>query len=221
MNNEKEYDMRDVYLGCECMGLDHVTHLIYWPPKDEDDDNELFFTVAAKNYRDKIFPYLSISPYDFKEYLRYHFFNRFGVALAYLFNSHHVHKWGILSSSDFRQKDLPTLIEYLSWVAGDSEETVDENTTVWLRGHRFNLRMTIDRYDKDMPWELGWEIQFKQGKSLWRRLKNGWRYIWGLASDEVHTIVTEKEAKTMKAMAEWVKKKNEELTEDEQKESKS
>ena len=114
----KQDSHHDLYLGCECMSLDHVAHLMYFDPNKEEKgqiDDVIYFCVRARNYFDEICPPI-IYFYDkwaWDSYLRFNFFRRVGISLKYLFNKNYVRKGGILDCFDFKDTDLPVLDQFL------------------------------------------------------------------------------------------------------------
>ena len=123
--------MEELYLGCECMDLDHVALLVHFPPaedkkkndsglfllpEEDDDDNVIFFSVSVHNFFDAIVPPI-ISLFDtwaWRSFFHHSWFKRFWIAGRYIVDPLHLRKFGILDAFDFQNKDLDKMDAFLS-----------------------------------------------------------------------------------------------------------
>jgi len=222
-------DREELILGCDCMSLDHVSLMIYFPPKTEeeknDEDNVIYFTVKTRNYLNQIIPPLSIDPrnwsYDFKNYCRFHIFNRIPIAIRYIFNPSYTKKFGVLDCFDFQNKDLSKMREFLSQLTNEESEEIKfdkkslsnyagniiSNYLFYLDNERWGIRFIVWQLDKDMPFWLGWEIQFLPRKIL-GRIKYALKYIFGRVSNEQEFEINEETAKKIKGLITVVERLN-------------
>jgi len=220
--------MLEKYLGCECTCLNHIAVMSYFPPNDgekvDEEDNVIYFRVRAENNLDRIMPPFSINPcdwpYDFGDYFRFHILKRIPIAICYFFNPSYTKKHGILDCFDFKDKDLPEMKEFLSHLIdkGNKEITLDNHIEkiidqhiFYLYNERWRLGFTIWRIDTDLPWELGWEIQFIPRK-IFGRIKYALKYIFGKICIEQEFEINEEIAKKMKNLITVVERINNERT---------
>jgi len=207
-------DKEELILGCECMSLDHIAQMIYFPPKTEKEknnkeENVIYFTVKTRNYMDRIIFYPSLNPrywcYNFKEYCRFHILNRIPIAIHYLFNPSYTKEYGVLDCFDFQNKDLPIIKEFLSQLT--SEET--DCKKVELDNNRWRIKFTTGRLYENMPYWLNWEIQFLPLKIL-GRIRYALKYIFERQDGEQGFEIDKETAKKIKNLITAVENLNEE-----------
>ena len=123
------------YFGCECLSLDHIARMSYFPPEEGEEgeevieeDNVIYLTVKTRNYLNRILPPFSINPcnwpYDFGNYFRFHILRRIPIALCYIFNSSYIKDFGVLDCFDFQNKDLTKMKKFLSHLTDEEAENI-------------------------------------------------------------------------------------------------
>lgn len=215
----KEFSCHDLYLGCECTDLDHVAHLMYFDPTEEekgDIDDVIYFAIRAKSYHSEICPPIVYfyDKYSWGSFFRFHYFHRIGIAFRYILNKNYVRKGGILDCFDFRDKDLPVLDHFLSLIKNEIREDYTPSTCLfggigfqWLENDEFRLRFLGERLDEDMPYWLSWELQFKP-RGIFGRLWYAGRFLFGRHCNEQHFEIDEKAAPIVRSMIKWIQDKN-------------
>ena len=222
--NDKNDEIREIFLGCDCWCLNHIAHLIYMPPtereKAEGEEEVIYFIVKTENYYKAFLPPLHFySKTDWQYFFRFHFFNRIGIALRYILNPIYTAEQGVLDCFDFQEKDLPALDNFLSRLT-DSVPICISKPSYYMTNDRWRIIFDVWRLDGDFPWWLGWNIQFKRRRLLgriWYALK----YITGQHSDEQEFELTKREASALRTMIKWVNDKNKEKKESEKQEGKN
>lgn len=209
----KDIGEKDLLLGCECRCMNHISRFDYHIPttKEEEDDeyNVIYFTVTTENLFNSVVPPIRYC-YDLDEwmtYFRWHIFNRIGVAFNHIFNLHYAKKDGILNCFDFMNKDLPALHEFLTYLSKE-ETKVSFTSPVNIHNERLAIRFSSLQIIEQTPWGLGWEPQFIN-KGFWRKIKDGFKYIFGMFSDEQSFEITKKQAATLKGLITSILEKEE------------
>ena len=216
----------DKYFGCDCFCLNHISHFSYFPPKinEDEEDNIIYLTVKSDYLYRNIMP--PIDPRDLEYYFRFHILRRIPIALCHIFNKYYYRKHGVMDCFDFREEDLLEIKEFLSNLT--DEESVDvgeldkedmvnyiakiiDKYVFNLENDHLRLGFSIWRLDKDLPWYLGWDIQFRQ-KKIFKRFLQASKYIFGKVSDEQCFEINEESAKKIKGLITVVGKLNDERT---------
>ncbi len=224
--------MEELYLGCECMDLDHVVALGYFPPKkdeagnaiiEEDDPPVIYFHVTANNYFTRLLPSLRYfyEKYTWSEFYHYNWYQRWWLAGKYIFSSICTKKYGILDAFDFQVKDHDKLDAFLALISNDIDTDIDEKSELWLDDERWKIKFQPDRWVSKKheiiePWQVGWDIHFLE-RGFWGRIRWGFKYIFGRHYPEKEFEIFEKDAAKMRGMIKWVQeenKKNEEEMKD-------
>lgn len=214
--------LKEIYLGCECMDLDHIAHCVYFLPdeskkeeEEEEEDNVIYFGVKAKNYLTRIIPPIRYF-YDideWKSFFRFHFFRIIWNAIRYIHYPCYINKNGILDCFDFQNKDLPILDNFLSQLLENSYNC-QISTEYQMDNEDFQIRFTIDRWGDDGPYHLQWEFQFPP-RNLYGRIKHAFRYIFNRYCDQQEFEINDIGAAQIRGMInviEEVNKQNEEKT---------
>lgn len=215
----KKFSYHDLYLGCECTDLDHIAHLMYFDPSEEekgDEDDVIYFAIKARSYHSEICPPI-VYCYDkssWASYFRFHYFRRIGIALKYIFNKNYVRKGGILDCFDFRDKDLPVLDHFLSLIKDEVRKPHSSMFYLlgglgfeWLENNEFRLRFLGEQLDEDFPYWLSWELQFKP-RGFFGRIWYAGRFLFGRHCKEQHFEIDGEVAPIIRGIIEWVQKKN-------------
>jgi len=209
---------KEAYFGCECGCLNHVIRFNYYPPRtpeeEKSEENVIYFTVTAKNYFNRFFPYISIKyPLEiferdtWRDWRHFHFFHRFSIAFKHIINSYYAKKYGVLDCMDFQKKDLGLLYGFLRHLTKDINISRGLQQVVYLNNEKWELRFTIMPFDDYYLYRLGWEIQFIP-KNLCSRIKNAFKYIFGRNCDEQGFEINQKQASKLKGMITTIKKAN-------------
>ena len=145
---------------------------------------------------------------DFKSYFSFHILKRFKIALSYRFNRFYIRKYGILDCFDFQEKDLIPIKKFLYYLTKD-KNCENLKTIVYLQNKECQLRFTIWKLAEDLPYWLGWEIQFVSLK-IFGRIKYALKYLFGKVNDEQEFEINKKDAARLKGLITVVRKINEE-----------
>jgi hypothetical protein len=206
--------IEEKYFGCECMDLNHISRFGYFPPekgeKVDEDDNVIYFTVKTEYLFGRILPPFSLNPLDWKfdlgNYFHFHILKRIPVALGYIFNPHYYRKYGISDCFDFQEKDLPIIKEFLSKLS-EKETEEKSDSILWIDNERWLIRFSIQRIDKDFPYQLGWDIQFIS-RNLFGRIKYALKYLFGRVAEEQEFEIKPKHAEQLKGLISLVGRLN-------------
>lgn len=213
------------YFGCECFCLNHIAGFGYFPPeKDEkvdDEDNVIFLTIKTDYLYHNIIP--PLNPMDLGYYFRFHVLKRVPIALAYIFQTSYIRKNGIMNCFDFRSEDLPEIKEFLSNLS--SEEKVDKLGVLskiitdkeidvlkfhhTLENEKWLIEFNITQWHEDMPYEFGWELQFRP-RNLLGRISYALKYLFGKVDDEQYFEINKNDAKHLNGLIAVVIKANNE-----------
>jgi hypothetical protein len=205
----------ELILGCDCMDIQHITRLNYFPQEDgvvDDDDNVIYMTMPAYNF------YTSISPFycwgiDIPYFIRFNFLRRFYYAFLHIFNTQKLSlEWreGVMDGFDFRDSDLGKLYDYLNFLAGGVEGSEQGAFCKESDGKYFQVCFYVDRLipdEEDFPFVLGFSVMFKNG-NLWDRVKTACSYIFGTHSNEIGLSLNKKDVKALRSFITLVKKTN-------------
>ena len=210
MNNNNE---NKLLLGCECRCMNHIARFDYFIPtsKEEEDDeyNVIYFTVTTANLFSNIVPPIRYC-YDLSDwaaYLRWHIFRRVEIAFNHIFHLNYAKKDGILNCFDFMNEDLPALYEFLTHLSKE-EIKVSFTSPVNIHNERLTVKFAPFQIIEQTPWGLGWEPQFIN-KGFWRKIKDGFKYIFGMFSDEQSFEITKKQAAALKGLITSIVEKEE------------
>ena len=202
-----EDTVNEIYLGCECWCLNHVVHFMY-DNCDCDDEDVIYITVPAKNLFNRVYPSLASLCWDWDSYIRFNFLNRISIALKYLVNKNYVKEYGIFDCADFQNKDLASLDNFLNNL--DSKKTKNNlKSTIYIDNEEWRLRFAIGRIVPEMPYQLGWDIQFTP-RNFINRLKYSFKYIFGTQSEQQGFEINKEIASQLKGMIEVVNFANKE-----------
>ncbi len=209
--------LKELYIGCECMDLDHVAHLVYFPPteKEKEDGEEeiIFFRIKFKNYFNRFFPPIRYF-YDkssWEDYFYHNHFRKVIIGIKSIFDKEYVRMGGILSCFDFQNKDLSKLDIFLSQITEKIEEKdVDNQSLALLDNERWLVYFSIDKQfnDDKFPYQLGWDQQFVPFRNIFGRIKYALKYIFGKYNEEQEFEITKSEARKLRGMIKWVQDTN-------------
>lgn len=223
--------MKELYLGCECMDLDHVAHFMHFPPTEEerekiksrkfplpeedDDLNIIYLAVSAHNFFKTIIPPIRYF-YDlwaWQSFLYHNWFKRLWIAGRYIVDPFYQREFGILDAFDFQNKDLDKMDAFLSLISSD----IDDNSFsisegVWLDNDDWLLkiglyRLEFPKHDYVGLWQIAWEVQFKN-RGFFGRIHYAFKYIFGQHSPEKGFTIYEKDAAKIRGKIKWVQKTN-------------
>lgn len=215
--------MKELYLSCECMDLDHVALFIHFPPSEdgskcvmEDDDDApcIYMTVTTNNYYNDLLPPLRYfyEKYDWQSFFAHNWYKRLWIAGRYLVNHTYRPKWGILNCFDFQDKDLEKLDAFMALISSDIDTTMCEGKELWLDDEKWLIKIYISRFEIEKhnykgPWEVGWEPHFKP-RGFFGRVKYAFKYIFGTHCEEKQFTIEEKEAAKIRGMIKWTQETN-------------
>ena len=215
--------MKELYLGCECMDLDHVALFIHFPPSDngeksviEDDEDEpcIYLSVSTNNYHTDLFPDLLYfwDKYAWQSFFAHNWYKRLWIAGKYLIDPITRQKWGVLDAFDFQDKDLEKLDAFMALISSDIDVSMSRNSELMLDDDKWLMRIQPTRFEWEKhdikePWRVGWDIQFKQ-RGFWGRVKYAFKYIFGSYCQEKHFTIEEKDAAKIRGMIKWVRETN-------------
>jgi hypothetical protein len=215
---------QELYLGCDCMDLDHVALFIHFPPKrdndgkviiEEDDPPCIYCNVTTNNYFRAFLPSIRyiFDKMTWQSFAHYNWYRRLWVAGRYIFTPAYHIKHGILDCFDFRIKDYEKLDAFISLISSDIDANIDEQSEVWLEDDRWCIKIKATRWvskehDIIEPWKVGWETHFKP-RGFFGRVRWAFKYIFGRHCPEKSFEIYEKEASQIRGMIKWVQKENE------------
>lgn len=215
--------MKELYLGCECMDLDHVALFIHFPPRDdgaksviedEDDAPAIYMSITASNYFTRLLPEIRylFEKYTWQSFAQYNWYKRLWIAGKYIFNSTHLREYGILDAFDFQEKDHDNLDAFIALISSDIDDNIDEKSELWLDDDRWRMkiqptRIVFEEHDIVEPWKVGWEIHFIE-RGFFGRVRWAFKYIFGRHSVGKSFTIYEKDAAKMRGMIKWTQKEN-------------
>jgi len=213
--------MKELYLGCECMDLDHVALFIHFPPKDEDkniiedpdDPPAIYITVSARNYFEEILPPIRYfyDNWSWQYFFSHNWYKRLWIAGRHISDPTYLREYGILDGFDFQDKDLSKLDVFMSLISSDIDANIDEKSELWLNEDwriRFQpIRLIFEEHDFVGPWQVGWESHFVQ-RGFFGRILNAFKYIFGMHSSDKSFTIEEKDAAKIRGMIKWVQETN-------------
>jgi len=213
--------MEELYLGCECMDLDHVAHFMHFPPikevKKENiaDDNIIYLSVSVHNFFKRIIPPIRYF-YDktsWQSFFYHNWVKRLWIAGKYIIAPYYQRKYGILDAFDFQNKDLEKLDAFLSLISSD----IDDNSFsisegIWLDDGEWLVKIELTRLefkkcDYIGPWQVGWEPHFLN-RGFFGRIHYAFKYIFGQHSPEKCFTICEKDAAKIRGIIKWVQETN-------------
>lgn len=201
------------YFGCICYCMNHVARFTYsYPEKgDDEEDNVIYFTITARNLFNRIFPYIDLRPtnwpYNFREYFCDNILRRIPIAIKHICTSYYTRKYGLTDSFDFRTEKLMNMKAVLTNL---TEDNSDENfqSVLHLENDHWQLRFTIAKPYKEMPYCLGWDIQFIP-RNIFGRIKDALKYVFGKYYDVQEFEIDKKTATKLRGMIDVVSKLSE------------
>lgn len=219
--------IKELYLGCECMDLDHVALFIHFPPREDDGESVIksaieniddapciYCAVTANNYFTKLFPEIRYcyEKYTWQEFAYYNWYQRLWIAGKYIFNSICTKRYGILDAFDFQVKDHDKLDAFLALISSDIDTDIDDESELWLDDERWKIRFQADRWvskehDIKEPWKVGWDIHFLE-RGFLGRVRWACKYIFGRHCPEKSFSIYEKDAAKLRGMIKWVQEEN-------------
>jgi len=215
--------MEELYLGCECMDLNHVALFIHFPPKDdvksviedEDDAPCIYCSVTAKNYYTHLLPEIRylFDKWTWQNFAYHNWYQRWWIAAKYIFNPTYTKRYGILDAFDFQHRDHDKLDAFLTLISSDIDNNIDEKSELWVDDDqgwiiRFQpTRLIFEKHDIVEPWQIGWDIQFMK-KGFFGRIKYAFKYIFGRHCSEKNFTLLEKDASKIRGMIKWVQETN-------------
>lgn len=223
--------MMEQYFGCECSCLDHISHMSYFPPEEDEGEewNIIHFSVKTNYLYKNIIPNLSLNPSywldDLGYYFRFHILRRIPIALCSILTPSYNRKEGVLDCFDFKNSDLPEIKKFLSNLS--SLETLEKSTTIEipnvdkielpkisyiLDNDRWLIKFYVWQLDEDIPYWLGWDIQFRPRKIL-GRIGYALKYIFGKVEDEQYFEINKSDAEHLNGLIKAVESLNNERTE--------
>ncbi len=199
--------MSDVeeYFGCQCHCLNHVSQFLYFFPKEGSDpaDDEMYFSVQAEHLYSRVVPPISYHildwKYDFGQYFRFHFFRRIWIAANYLTNPYYKKEFGVMDCADYTEEDLPRLDETLLKLT-NQENCESLESIVHLKNKEWFLVFKIYRIDEDMPYWFGWELHFEPFQSVFKRIKNAFKFLFGKSCGEQSFNIEKSTASKLRGM---------------------
>ena len=203
--------IKEIYIGCECMDLDHVAHLSYFPPtekeKEDGEEDIIYFRIKFTNYFDRFFPPIRYfyEKHEWNSFFYHNHFRKVIIGLKYIFNRYYNKKDGILSCFEFQNKDLSKLDIFLSQITVNVDTNISHQSTESLDNERWYIRFSIDRqiHDDRFPYQLGWEPQFKC-RNIFGRIKYAFKYIFGEYCNIQEFEITKNKAEKLRGMIKWV-----------------
>jgi len=226
---EKNLTMQELYIGCDCLSLDHIIQFIHFPLSEEgkienkeavsldpeDDENIIYFAAKVENYFYKIVPPILLhcfDKYNWQSYFRYMWFHRLWIAMGNISSPKYRRRWGILDSFDFQQKDFEKIDAFIALISRDIDTNINEKSEVVIKDNNWSLIFHIEQFiwkeqNYKEPWKFGFECQFKKKKIL-GRIKDSFKYIFGIHDDQVHVSIDEKNAAKIRGMLKWVQDTN-------------
>ena len=221
MNN----DIKELYIGCECMDLDHIAHLSFFPlteeKKEDGEKDEIFFTLKFKSYFDRILPPIRdfYQKWEWNNYFYHNWFNKVIIGLKSLASMDFISIKGIFDCFEFQNKDLSKLDVFLSQITNKIDTKADGDSITFLDNDKWLIYFTISKlysredYDYDFaPYVIGWEPQFIPSLLL-RRIKYAFKYIFGRYNEEQEFFITKREATKLRGMIKWVEEENKKIKE--------
>ncbi len=213
--------LKELYLGCECMDLDHISHLLYFPPteKEKEDGEEeiIYFNFKFTNYFDHFLPPIRYF-YDkssWGDYLYHNHFRKVIIGLKYIFNRYYNRKYGILSCFEFQNKDLSKLDIFLSQITNNVDtvefgKNINHQSTQLLDNEKWLIRISIGKqfHDNKFPYQLGWDPQFIHCRNIFGRIKYALKYIFGKYCDVQCFEIKEIDASKLRGMIKWIQDTN-------------
>lgn len=212
-------DVIEQYFGCDVGCLNHIARMIYFPhekdKKIEEEDNIIYFSAKTENHLNRIFPPFSIDlrewPHDFSNYFEFHILKRLPIASCYVLQKYYMKKDVIGDCFDFQNKDLPAMKNILSNLS-TLETLADKGSSLTLDNERWFIRFSISQLDENMPYWLGWEIQFRP-RNIWGRIGYALKYIFGNYSNEQDFEINKSDAEHLNGLISVVERLNDERTE--------
>ncbi len=218
MNN----DMKEIYLGCECLDLDHIAHLSFFPLTEEEktngEEDEIYFRLKFKSYFDRILPPIKYfyEKWEWNEYFYHNWFNKVIIGLKSLVSMDFVSIKGIFDCFEFQNKDLSKLDVFLSQITDKIDTKADGDSITFLDNDKWLIYFTISRFSfedgDNMPYVIEWEPQFIPSLLL-RRIKYSFKYIFGRYDEEQEFYITKREATKLRGMIKWVEEENKKMKE--------
>lgn len=216
MINEKE----ELILGCDCYCSSHIFRFLHFPLIEggkKDEDFVIYCSIPTKILYDQLIPPLNFYLYDWKQYFRFHYFNRFYYAFQNIFfpelsEKPEYWKRGITDCFDFQNKDLDKLYNYLSLLSDKKEGRLYDGLVFSDFLGIFDIVFYIDRMIPDdtcLPFVLGFAVIF-QKQNLWGRIKQSLKYLFGNIQNEFNIEITPDQADSLKEFITIVRKNNDE-----------
>ena len=219
-NNEPE--LKELYIGCGCGGLDHLARFSHHPltqkEKDEGEEDPVYITVRTENYFTRIVPSIKyiFEKYTWQDFFYYNWFKRVIIGFRHIKNPFYsiLESPLLFSYFEFQKKDLPEIYEMMSSISLDTSDIkplfgIDKEFYVDLSNDNLVMRISIDKdlNEEDML-TLAWRTYFIHGKTI-KRIKDDFKYIFGGFSDEQCFEIFEREAVNIKEMIKLAQKENE------------
>jgi hypothetical protein len=223
--------MEELYLGCECLDLGHVAHLMHFPPTEEekkkiesgkfplpeedDDINVIYFSVSVRNYFDVIIPPIIdiFDKYSWQHFFYHNWCKRLWVAGKYILDPHYQPESGVLDAFDFQSKDLDKMDAFLSLISSDIDDnsfSVSEGVYLdddeWLAKIELT-RLEFKKHDWIGDWQIGWAPHFKS-RGFFGRIRYAFKYVFGQHSSEKSFTICEKDASKIRGIIKWVQETN-------------
>jgi len=199
--------MIEAYFGCECLDMDHIGRFIYFPPKENEyEDNIIYFTAKTRNIYDRMLPPFSFYLYDWGMYFHYHFLRRIPISIRHLLNPNHMEKDGIYDCFDFQNKDIIPIKNFLNNLTTETTEQKLQSV-IYMNDEKWLLRFYIWRMDNNLPYSLSWDLHFIR-RNLLGRIKDTLKYIFGKYCREQEFEINPKTAAQLKGMIDVVKRVN-------------
>jgi hypothetical protein len=222
--------MKEIYVGCECMDLDHVAHFAHFPLTEkeikenkerkfplpeEDDENIIYLSVSVHNFFRAIIPPI-IDIFDgwaWQSYFQHNWFKRLWIAGRYIADPSYQREYGILDAFDFQNKNLDKIDAFLSLISSaidDNSFSISEGVRLDDNGWLLKIeptRLEFKKCDFIGSWQVGWEVQFKN-RGFFGRMHYAFKYIFGQHSPEKGFTIYEKDAAKIRGMIKWVQDTN-------------
>ena len=172
--------MKELYVGCECLDLDHVAHFMHFPPTEEekkkiesgkfplpeedDDINIIYLSVSVHNLFRAIIPpiFYFYDKWAWRSYFYHNWFKRLWIAGRYIINPFYQREYGILDAFDFQNKDLDKIDAFLSLISSAIDDNsfsisgmwLDDDNDDWLMKIK-PTRLEFKKHDFIVDWQVG------------------------------------------------------------------
>lgn len=216
----KDYSLKELYLGCECHDLDHITYFCFLPLTQEEREKgkmeeTIDIEVKLNNCLNRFFPPLNkyiFTKWEWKDYFYFHYFKRVWYGLKNIFKPFHYGKGGVFDCAILKNSDLDTLKDFLSQIVFNKEfdSIITFQSVSSVENNDWVIRFYMEQELKDYNtyYNLCWEIQFPV-ENLFRRIKKSIKYMLGLYDNrQISFEMNNYEIEKLKKMINWLQEQN-------------